>query len=63
MRAGKGRAYTTPATVTGHVEQLKGNLSEPWSREISKSDRLIYAIEEDKVLVYVVSLRGHYGDK
>ncbi len=52
-----------PTTGTGHVEQLKGNLSSLWSREINKGDRLICGIENDKVIVYVVSLKGHYGDK
>lgn len=52
-----------PTTGTGHVEQPKGNLSGLWSREINKGDRLICGIENDKVIVYVVSLKGHYGDK
>ena len=52
-----------PTTGTGHVEQLKGNLSGLWSREINKGDRMIYCIEDDKVIVSVVSLKGHYGDK
>lgn len=52
-----------PTTGTGHVEQLKGNYSGYWSREINKGDRMIYNIEDDKVIVNVVSLRGHYGDK
>ena len=37
-----------PTTGTGHVEQLKGNLSGLWSREINKGDRIIYSIEDDK---------------
>ena len=52
-----------PTTGTGKVEQLKGDLSGYWSRRIDKESRMIYAIEEDKVIVAVVSLRGHYGDK
>ena len=52
-----------PTTGTGHVEQLKGNLSGLWSREINKGDRLIYGIEDNRVIVNVVSLKGHYGDK
>lgn len=52
-----------PTTGTGHVEQLKGNLSGLWSREINKGDRMIYGIEDEKVIVNVVSLKGHYGDK
>ena len=52
-----------PTTGTGHVEQLRGNLSGLWSREINKEDRLIYCIEDDKVIVTVISLKGHYSDK
>lgn len=52
-----------PKTGTGHVEQLKGNYSGYWSREISKCDRMIYTIEDDRVIVNVVSIKGHYGDK
>lgn len=52
-----------PTTGTGHVERLKGNYSGYWSRKIDKGDRLIYRIEDDKIIVTVVSLKGHYGDK
>ena len=52
-----------PTTGTGHVEQLKGNYSGYWSREITKGDRMIYSIEDDKVIVNVVSLKRHYSDK
>lgn len=52
-----------PTTGTGHVEQLKGNYSGYWSREINKGDRMIYSIEDDKVIVNVVSLKGHYNNK
>ncbi len=52
-----------PTTGTGQVEQLKGNLSGLWSRRIDKSSRLIYSIEDEKVIVTVISIKGHYGDK
>jgi toxin YoeB len=52
-----------PTTGTGHIEQLKGNYSGYWSREINKGDRMIYSIEDDRVIVNVVSLKGHYSDK
>lgn len=52
-----------PTTGTGHIEQLKGNYSGYWSREISKGDRMIYTIEDDKIIVTVVSVKGHYDDK
>jgi toxin YoeB len=49
-----------PRTGTGQVEQLKGNLSGYWSRRIDKGSRLIYSINDDTVLVTIVSLKGHY---
>lgn len=52
-----------PAAGTGQVEQLRGNLSGLWSRRIDKGSRMIYRIEEEKVIVYILSLRGHYVDK
>ncbi len=52
-----------PTTGTGQVEQLKGNLSGFWSRRIDKGSRMIYTIENEKVIVTVVSLKGHYGDR
>ncbi len=52
-----------PTTGTGQVEQLKGELAGMWSRRITKRDRLIYTIEDEKVFVTVVSMKGHYGDK
>ncbi len=45
---------------TGQVEQLKGNLSGYWSRRIDKGSRMVYFIEEDKVVVTIISLKGHY---
>lgn len=52
-----------PTTGTGQVEQLKGDLSGLWSRRIDKGSRMIYSIENEKVIVTVISLKGHYGDK
>lgn len=52
-----------PRTGTGQVEQLKGDLSGFWSRRIDKGSRMIYTIEDEKVIVTVVSVKGHYGDK
>ena len=52
-----------PTTGTGKVEQLKGNLSGLWSRKIDKGSRMVYRIEDEKVIVVVLSLKGHYGDK
>lgn len=52
-----------PTTGTGQVEQLKGYLSGFCSRRIDKGFRMVYTIGNEKVIVTVVSLKGHYGDK
>lgn len=52
-----------PTSGTGQVEQLKGNYTGYWSRRIDKGSRLIYRIEEHRIVVVVVSMKGHYGDK
>ncbi len=51
-----------PKTGTGKPEILKGDLSGYWSRRLNKKDRLIYKIDESVVIVYIMSLRGHYSD-
>ena len=52
-----------PKTGTGQVEALRGDLSGYWSRRIDKSSRMVYTIQEEKVVVTIVSLKGHYGNK
>jgi toxin YoeB len=52
-----------PMTGTGHPEELKYNLAGCWSRRINSKHRLVYRIEEQKVIVIVLSARGHYFDK
>ena len=52
-----------PTTGFASPEQLKGNLSGLWSRQINKKDRLIYSINDSEVTVLVISAKGHYNDK
>ncbi|MDE6702515.1 MAG: Txe/YoeB family addiction module toxin [Muribaculaceae bacterium] len=52
-----------PTTGTGQVEQLKGDLAGYWSRRIDKGSRMIYRIDDDVIVVTVISLKGHYSDK
>lgn len=44
-------------------EQLKENLSGFWSRQINVKVRLIYSVNDDLVLVDIISAMGHYSDK
>ena len=53
----------TPYQGAGNPESLKYNLAGYWSRRINKKDRIIYMVYENKVLVLVVSAKGHDRDK
>lgn len=52
-----------PRTGTGHPEPLKGGDGELYSRRITASDRLIYRIFDDRIVVLILSVEGHYDDK
>lgn len=52
----------TPYEGTGNPEALKYELSGYWSRRINKKDRLIYQVNEEEVIVLVISTLGHYDD-
>ena len=52
----------TPFSGTGNPEALKWELTGYWSRRINQKDRLIYKVAEELVIVYVVSVSGHYED-
>jgi toxin YoeB len=45
----------------GKPEPLKGDLAGWWSRRIDDSNRIIYRIEDNKIIVS--HCRTHYGDK
>ncbi len=53
----------TPYEGVGKPEALKENLTGFWSRQINEKDRLIYIVNDDLVLVDVISAMGHYSDK
>lgn len=52
-----------PFEGVGNPEKLKHNLTDFWSRRINSKDRIIYSVNENLVLVEVVSAMGHYTDK
>ena len=49
-----------PFEGEGKPEPLKGNLSGSWSRRIDESNRLVYQINGDTVIIE--QLRTHYGE-
>lgn len=45
----------------GKPEPLRGNLSGWWSRRIDESNRIVYKIEENMLLIS--ECKNHYSDK
>ena len=52
-----------PRTGTGHPEPLTSGNDVTYSRRISANDRIIYDIYDEKVVVLILSVEGHYNDK
>lgn len=51
-------AMRQPFEGIGKPEALKANLSGYWSRRIDDSHRLVYAVEDDSLVI--ISCRYHY---
>lgn len=49
-----------PFEGIGKPEPLKENLAGFWSRRIDGEHRIVYVVEDDKVIIF--SCRGHYDD-
>lgn len=47
-----------PFRGTGKPEALKGDLSGFWSRRIDRANRIIYKVEEGRIIIS--ACRGHY---
>ncbi len=52
-----------PTIGTGKPEKLKHYKEPTWSRRITDKHRLIYRIQNDQIIVLVLSFWGHYSDK
>lgn len=52
-----------PTKGTGKPEMLKHYKVATWSRRITDKHRLVYRIEDEKVVVIVLAFWGHYDDK
>lgn len=52
-----------PTTGAGHPKPLVGDRAGQWSRRIMRKHRLVYKIEDERVVVLVLSAWGHYNDK
>lgn len=47
-----------PFTGIGKPEPLKGNLRGFWSRRINDEHRIVYAVEDE--LIVIIACKGHY---
>jgi toxin YoeB len=52
-----------PYMGTGKPKPLGANRAGQWSRRITDKHRLVYMVNDDKILVLIISASGHYGDK
>ena len=50
----------TPFEGEGKPEALRGELSGKWSRRIDGVNRIVYMVEEDKVII--LQCRTHYNE-
>lgn len=51
-------AQRSPFDGIGKPEPLKGNLAGLWSRRIDSSNRLVYEVRENELII--LSARSHY---
>ena len=49
----------SPFTGLGKPEGLKGNYTGYWSRRISDEHRLVYKVDDEKIVIY--RYHGHYS--
>ena len=49
-----------PYSGLGKPEPLKWSLSGKWSRRINLKDRIVYEVDGDRILVFVLAMRYHY---
>ena len=54
---------THPYKGTGRPKPLSGDRFGQWSRRITEKHRLVYQVEENKIIVLIISAFGHYDDK
>lgn len=52
-----------PRSGIGHPEPLVGGGDIQYSRRITANDRILYDIYDNEVIVIVIQVGGHYGDK
>lgn len=52
-----------PETGTDHPKPLGKDRVGQWSRKITDKHRLVYLIDNEQIIVLILSSYGHYDDK
>ena len=52
-----------PRTGTGKPEIMKYNFEGYFSRRITRKHRLVYKIDDERIMVEIIRVSGHYDDK
>ena len=52
-----------PYTGIGKPEALRHSLSGMWSRRINREHRLIYSVDDNRIIVHILAMHSHYGEK
>ncbi len=52
-----------PYTGIGKPEPLKYDLKGCWSRRINQKHRLVYKVDDGKIIVVILSATSHYDEK
>ncbi len=52
-----------PKTGTGRPQLKKYDLAGLYARRITQKHRLVYAVDDHIITVFIISSKGHYEDK
>lgn len=52
-----------PYTGIGKPEALRHFLTGMWSRRINREHRLIYSVDDNRIIVHILAMHSHYGEK
>ncbi len=52
-----------PYTGIGKPEALKYSLAGMWSRRINREHRIIYTVDDNRIIVHILAMHSHYGEK
>jgi toxin YoeB len=52
-----------PYDLAYKFERLRGDKSGYYSKRLNQKDRIYYEVIKDEIIVFIISIIGHYDDK